>query len=263
VGSSRSASFTFAASTRVIERFDYVVDDVNFETPLQVSAGPDGTASITLENLSDGEHKISVNARIRRRDEGDHLRTATFAFRTWTVDPNAPPTAAAIDEGFAPAVDVNGAIFATAVQGDGNILIGGIFNTVSGQARNHLARLSSSGVVEGTSTFNSGFGADNAIDCVAVQTDGSILLGGSFKNVNGQPRNRIARLNSNGSLQDLTAFKIGSGVTGAGEPSGSPAPRIKCIAVQADGDAIDSAKLIVHAAAGIKSSRALDGAVAA
>jgi carbonic anhydrase len=46
---------------------------------------------------------------------------------------------------------------------------------------------------------------------VAVQTDGKIVLGGMFTSVNNQPRSRIARLNSNGNVEDSATFNPGSG----------------------------------------------------
>ncbi|HEB68496.1 MAG TPA: hypothetical protein ENI88_02625, partial [Desulfobulbus sp.] len=50
---------------------------------------------------------------------------------------------------------------------------------------------------------------NGAVTVVAVQQDGKILIGGSFTGVNGVGRNRIARLNADGSL-DLT-FNPGTG----------------------------------------------------
>ena len=46
---------------------------------------------------------------------------------------------------------------------------------------------------------------DGAINAIAVQNDGKILLGGSFTNIAGEPRNRIARLNTNGTVD--TSFR--------------------------------------------------------
>ena len=48
------------------------------------------------------------------------------------------------------------------------------------------------------STFNAT--ADNTVYAIAMQPDGKILLGGIFTNISGQPRNRIARLNADGTL---------------------------------------------------------------
>src|SRR5690606_1484583 len=43
-------------------------------------------------------------------------------------------------------------------------------------------------------------GANGPIDTVALQPDGKVLVGGRFTQLGGQPRNRLARLNPDGSL---------------------------------------------------------------
>lgn len=71
------------------------------------------------------------------------------------------------------------------LQPDGKILIAGDFNTVSGQARNHIARLLLDGALEGTDTFNIGSGPgqrfsngpDGWVTAMELQEDGKILLG--------------------------------------------------------------------------------------
>jgi uncharacterized delta-60 repeat protein len=59
------------------------------------------------------------------------------------------------------------------------------------------------------------------IHCLAVQTDGKILVGGYFSMLNGQPRTNLARLNSDGTL-DAT-FRADAD------------DQVVCLAVQADG----------------------------
>ena len=58
-------------------------------------------------------------------------------------------------------------------------------------------RLNGDGSVD--NTFNASIGGAGAF-CVLMQPDAKIVIGGNFTSVNGQPRNFIARLNSNGSL---------------------------------------------------------------
>ena len=52
----------------------------------------------------------------------------------------------------------------------------------------------------GRSTWASTRAADGTVWAVAVQPDGKVLIGGDFNHVNGQPRNYLARLNTDGSL---------------------------------------------------------------
>jgi sugar lactone lactonase YvrE len=91
-------------------------------------------------------------------------------------------------DGFNP--DANGPIYVVVVQPDGKILIGGLFTTVLGVARNRIARLNPDGTLD--STFNPS--ANSTVFSLAVQADGKILAGGFFNSIGGQTRNFIARL---------------------------------------------------------------------
>jgi uncharacterized delta-60 repeat protein len=103
---------------------------------------------------------------------------------------------------------VSGEVLSVALQSDNKIVAGGNFTTINGLPRNHIARLNPDGTVD--VNFLNGFSAaDGAVASVAVQTDGHVLLGGSFQNVNGVVRHHIARVNNDGSLD--TTFSPGSG----------------------------------------------------
>ena len=67
-------------------------------------------------------------------------------------------------------------------------------------------------------------GANGSVYCIALLPDGKILIGGSFTSYDGTARNRVARLNSDGSLDPVFAAG-GSGANGA----------VHALAVQADG----------------------------
>ena len=91
----------------------------------------------------------------------------------------------------------NDIVFAMAPQPDGKIVVGGRFNgpnSVGGQVRNHVARLETNGGVDQTLDL------DNYVWMAAVQSDGKILITGGFTDIYGVPRNRIARLNPDGTL---------------------------------------------------------------
>ncbi len=100
--------------------------------------------------------------------------------------PARAQTAGSVDSAFNPGV--TGSYVTAAVQPDGKILLGGIFTSVGGQPRNNIARLNADGSVESTATFNPGTGASGEVQCVTVQADGKILLGGQFTTVNGTAR---------------------------------------------------------------------------
>ena len=64
--------------------------------------------------------------------------------------------------------------------------------------QNRIARLNSDGTFD--SSFNVGTGANNTVNSVALQSNGKVLVGGAFTDYNGNLRNRLIRLNTNGSL---------------------------------------------------------------
>jgi uncharacterized delta-60 repeat protein len=111
------------------------------------------------------------------------------------------------------------------IQPDGKIIICGTFLTYNGSPSRCLARLNTDGSID--SSFNIGTGANLLISKIAYQSDGKIIISGDFSSYNGIAVNRLARLNTNGSLDN--SFSIGSGVTSA-----SFIPAILDITIQSD-----------------------------
>ena len=101
----------------------------------------------------------------------------------------------------------NSSINEIVIQPDGKILIGGIFTAVGEIVRSRIARLNADGTLD--TSFNPGSGANLTIQTIALQPDGKVLVGGDFTNFNGVARNRLARLNSDGSLD--ASFNPGTG----------------------------------------------------
>lgn len=98
---------------------------------------------------------------------------------------------------FFPAV-ANNTVSAIASGGDGKLLIGGHFTSISGESRERIARLNADGTVD--QTFSAANGANGAIACIAPQANGRILICGQFSRIGGQIRTAIARLTPDGSL---------------------------------------------------------------
>ena len=119
--------------------------------------------------------------------------------------------------------NASAAVNAIAVEADGEILVGGAFfgpHGMGGQARNYIARLSPTiGAVD--SSFDSN--PDGMIHSIAVQTDGGILIGGAFMKIGEQPRKRVGRLTSGGTLAavshaDSELVRVGDQSSGASVP---------------------------------------------
>ena len=112
-----------------------------------------------------------------------------------------------LDTSFNSGVGASGIVWASVVQNDGRIIIGGEFTSYNGTSINRIARLNSDGSLD--TSFNPGTGANGIIYTFAIQSNGKIIIGGDFTSYNGTTRNRIARLNNDGSLD--TSFNPGTG----------------------------------------------------
>ena len=87
----------------------------------------------------------------------------------------------------------NSIVWSVALQPNGKVLIGGGFTQVNGVTRNRIARFNANGSLD--TDFDPGSGANSGVVySVARQADGKALIGGSFTQVGGVARNRIARL---------------------------------------------------------------------
>jgi uncharacterized delta-60 repeat protein len=114
----------------------------------------------------------------------------------------------AIDDSFnITSAGANGSVQKVLTQPDGKILICGAFSTYNGVIRKGIARCNSDGTID--TSFNPGAGANGSIYTALIQPDGKIIIGGAFTNYDGVTRNRIARLNGDGTLD--VSFNPGTG----------------------------------------------------
>jgi uncharacterized delta-60 repeat protein len=151
-----------------------------------------------------------------------------------------------LDTGFVPATAVNADIFRIIMQTDGKILAGGddivrlnsdgsldttftsMMNNsvrdlaiqpdgkiiVVGDFYTGVARLNSDGSLD--ATFDPGIGTGGyGVASIALQEDDKVLIGGNFINYNGTSRNKVARLNNDGSLDGT--FNPGTGISGGSD----------------------------------------------
>ncbi|HEY0549673.1 MAG TPA: immunoglobulin domain-containing protein, partial [Verrucomicrobiae bacterium] len=100
-----------------------------------------------------------------------------------------------VDPAFNPVPGPDGDIFAVAFQPNGQVLIGGTFTEVDGQARG-LARLNTNGTLD-TAFVPALLGFVNALK---LRPDGKIIAGGSFYSGTNATQFNVARLLPNGSL---------------------------------------------------------------
>jgi uncharacterized delta-60 repeat protein len=143
-----------------------------------------------------------------------------------TVDLSFNPT----DIGFGYGDGANSTVSALALQPDGKILIGGVFNAYNGITKNRITRLNADGSLDATFA---GTGANNQVKTIALQPDGKILIGGMFTSYNGTPKSHITRLNADGSLD---ATFTGTGANNA----------VNTIVLQPDGKILMGGDFIIY-----------------
>lgn len=126
-----------------------------------------------------------------------------------------------LDTTFDPGTGADGEITAAVLQPDGRIVVAGRFTSFNGFTHNRVCRLNANGSVD--QTFGLGNGINNSALSLALQSDGRIIVGGQFSQVDLTQRFNLARLNANGSV-DLS-FDPGIG------PNGD----VNAIVIQPDG----------------------------
>ena len=112
-----------------------------------------------------------------------------------------------IDNTFNVGGGADASVFASAIQSDGKILIGGAFLSYNTTYINYIVRVNANGSVD--NSFSIGTGPNGLIRDIMIQPDGKILIAGAFTSYNGNPANRLARINSDGSFDNT--FNVGAG----------------------------------------------------
>lgn len=167
---------------------DYSVD-TSFAPPLAVSS-----AVLNLALQSDGRILISGNLYINQN-----------TFSLLRLNGNGT-----LDAGFNPPPNLKIPV----VQTDGRIIAAAVNGT-------EIVRLNSNGSLDNTFTVN--MGSSSFIHALTLQTDGKLLVGGTFGSINGVTRTNVARLNTNGSVD--TGF----------DPGASANNTVRTFLVRADG----------------------------
>ena len=158
----------------------------NFNSPGEISVRtmilqPDGKILVSIIN------SFSSSIRTVFRLNTDGSNDATFEAPAGTSN-----------------TGINGSVNSLILESDGKILIGGSFSFVGNAPRRGVARLNPNGSVD--TAFVIPLGANGTVNVIAVQPDGKILISGNFSYVNGFQRNRVARLNPDGSVD--TTFSV-------------------------------------------------------
>lgn len=181
--------------------------DGTIDNSFNPGTGAGGSTVFSMALQSDGKILIAGNFT---------TYNGIVANRIARVNPDG-----SFDTGFITGIGANNIVSSVLLQPDGKILIGGSFTNYNGSAKNRIVRLDSNGALD--ASFNTGAGANNVVQAMALQPDGKIIIGGAFTSYKGILINRIARINNDGSLD--TNFTVGTGANNT----------LNTIVLQADG----------------------------
>ncbi|MCU0491794.1 MAG: delta-60 repeat domain-containing protein, partial [Chloroflexaceae bacterium] len=138
------------------------------------------------------------------RVQPDGKVVATGSFSTFNGQPRRGITRlnsdGTLDLAFNPGTGFAGPVPTTQVTGialqpDGRLVISGDFTRFNDVPRGGIARLNADGSLD--SSFEPASGANGYVIDLALQPDGTIVIGGDFTSVNGTPQGRLARLQGN------------------------------------------------------------------
>ena len=105
-----------------------------------------------------------------------------------------------LDPGFQIGSGADDEVYAVQLQPDGKILVAGQFGKVNGAAHPGLVRLMPNGGVD--NSFQTNLAAGSQVYALALQSDAKIVIGGWFRSINGLYRRNLARLKTNGALDE-------------------------------------------------------------
>jgi uncharacterized delta-60 repeat protein len=183
-----AGNFTNIAGTSV-NRIARLNDNGTIDANFNPGSGANGrVAALALQ--PDG--KILLGGYFTQVDGANHSRVARLA------------ADGSLDPAFVTGDGANNNVLTMALQTDGKILIGGIFTSFNGTSITRIARLNANGGLD--TTFDPGVGADGEVSALALQTDGSILIGGNFLNFDGAAAPYLLRFGNDVGVEDLTVI---------------------------------------------------------
>ncbi|MCC2545975.1 hypothetical protein LJY25_05925 [Hymenobacter sp. BT175] len=98
-----------------------------------------------------------------------------------------------VETGFVPQLQAVGTVNTVVEQPDGKLIIGGRFSVVNGVPVRNLARLNPDGTVDAAYS-TAGALSGGSVECLALQPDGRLVVGGGFTWVGTTQRSAVARL---------------------------------------------------------------------
>jgi uncharacterized delta-60 repeat protein len=194
-----------------------LMTDGSLDTSFNPGAGADNTVYALAEGFVSGSRVVYAGG----------------AFSTYNTIPSPGlvrlDNSGNLDSSFNVGQGLIGTVYALAVYPTnavyfaGDVLVGGTFTNYNGALVGNLVRLNPDGSLD--TNFTQNVAVDSAVRALAIELDGSVLIGGDFTNVNGTVASHLAHLNPDGTLDGAFTTAAEPGVNGS----------VDAIAVQADG----------------------------
>jgi len=188
-----------------------LMTDGTLDTSFNPGSGADNTVNALAETFIGGARRIYIGGAF-----GSVNGVSSPGVARLKADNSDGNNDGTVDAAFNVGSGADGQIYAIAVYPTnsifaGKVLIGGLFDHFNGVTITNLARLNADGSLD--TNFNAGFGSgpDGSVHALAIQNTGQVLVGGGFTNFNGTALNRIARLNTDGTLDTNFVAAIGTG----------------------------------------------------
>jgi uncharacterized delta-60 repeat protein len=202
-----NTDYTLDTSFSTTSLFSNIINDFEILSDGKILVGGNFSA-VTLSNVGFSGGSTTVND-VSVQSDGKIIAGGDFTGYNSSsynriVRINSGGT---IDNTFVIGSGFNDVVNGTQIQPDGKILVGGRFTTYSGVSRNRIIRLNTDGSVDTSFVIATGF--DSYSSVITTQSDNKILVGGAFSSYSGVSRNRIIRLNTDGSVD--TSFVVGTG----------------------------------------------------
>lgn len=176
---------------------------INPTTGAQIQQITGVNSSITQANivLDEPNNKVYIAGWFTSIQSVAAQRIARLNLSTMTIDTTFNTTT-----GFVNTEDVQMMV----LQPDGKLIVGGRFTLYKGSSYNRIIRLNSNASIDTSFVVGTGFNGNINRNCIVLQPDGKIIVGGDFTSYSGVSSNRIIRLNSDGSID--SSFNIGTGL---------------------------------------------------
>ena len=195
--------------------FEYYYEDTTWYSPRIMRFNSDGTFddtffvgdgfnNIVYKIIVQPDNKILVAGYFTSYNNDDNWRI--IRLNSNGVRDNSFNTGDGIDW------DDYGIVYDMVLQSDGKIILGGDFYNYDGNNSDHIVRINSNGSYDNTFVVGDGF--NDIVRALALQSDGKIIVGGSFNDYNNIDLydGYIVRLGVNGEMDTRFGYGLNNNV---------------------------------------------------